>query len=328
MGWFAGCLVMLWLVFGTLVLGWNEAEKVLLREIQAITLYRDHYTASRRTTAVPQLKCTGGTAGCSAFVPEVVQCHNRGWDGFDVQWECKADMDTSYRFGRVEVSCEGFDYPADPFVLRGSCGLEYTIELTEQGQRKAKNSHDSSSFGSSFFQGHSSKVNSDISSDSSGLIIIVVLLVLAYGVYKIFLSDQQRQQSQQPSPGSTAYSHSDGHPHSSYTSPPPPGFKSDFTGASTGYEDFGSNNSSFGDFFTRPRHNANSGPGFWTGVGTGGVLGYLFGNRRSQPYCPPSFNTWTNPVYPSPMQGYSNAARPSESSGTRTASGFGGTKRR
>ena len=25
------------------------------------------------------------------------------------------------------VSCEGYDYPEDPFILRGSCGLEYEI---------------------------------------------------------------------------------------------------------------------------------------------------------------------------------------------------------
>ena len=32
-----------------------------------------------------QLKCVGGNAGCSSFVPQVVQCYNRGTDGFDVQ---------------------------------------------------------------------------------------------------------------------------------------------------------------------------------------------------------------------------------------------------
>ncbi|CAI9558956.1 unnamed protein product [Staurois parvus] len=69
---------------------------------------------------IPQLKCVGGSAGCSAMTPQVVQCHNRGWDGLDVQWECKVDMDNSYRFGKVEVSCEGFDYPDDPHVLRAA----------------------------------------------------------------------------------------------------------------------------------------------------------------------------------------------------------------
>ena len=32
-----------------------------------------------------QMKCVGGTAGCHAFQPKVVQCINRGSDGYDVQ---------------------------------------------------------------------------------------------------------------------------------------------------------------------------------------------------------------------------------------------------
>ena len=39
------------------------------------------------------------------------------------QWECKTEMDSKYRFGRLDVSCEGYDYPEDPYVLRGSCGV-------------------------------------------------------------------------------------------------------------------------------------------------------------------------------------------------------------
>lgn len=42
---------------------------------------------------------------------------------FVLQWECKTDMDNSYRFGKVEVTCEGYDYPDDPYILRGSCGV-------------------------------------------------------------------------------------------------------------------------------------------------------------------------------------------------------------
>ena len=80
-------------------------------------------TAGRRSSPVPQLKCVGGTAGCHAFQPKVVQCINRGSDGYDVQWECKTDMDSAYRFGQIQVTCEGYDFPDDPYVLRGSCGV-------------------------------------------------------------------------------------------------------------------------------------------------------------------------------------------------------------
>ncbi|RXM33955.1 Store-operated calcium entry-associated regulatory factor [Acipenser ruthenus] len=64
--------------------------------------------------------------------------------------------------------------------------------------------------------------------------------------------------------------------------PPPPGFKPDYmgnTGASAGFGST-SNGYGFGNNFARPHNNANSRPGFWTGMGTGGVLGYLFGSQR------------------------------------------------
>ena len=73
---------------------------------------------------------------CYNFTNLPFQCYNRGFDGQDVQWECKADMDNLYRFGSVEVVCEGYDYPDDPYILKGSCGLEYTLELTKEGQNK------------------------------------------------------------------------------------------------------------------------------------------------------------------------------------------------
>lgn len=57
---------------------------------------------------------------------------------FHLQWECKTDLDNSYRFGRIEVSCEGYNHPTDAYVLKGSCGLEYTLELTEEGRRRTQ----------------------------------------------------------------------------------------------------------------------------------------------------------------------------------------------
>lgn len=32
-------------------------------------------------------------------------------------------MDEAYQFGQIQVSCEGYDYPDDPYVLKGSCGV-------------------------------------------------------------------------------------------------------------------------------------------------------------------------------------------------------------
>ncbi|RUS15528.1 hypothetical protein BC938DRAFT_476912 [Jimgerdemannia flammicorona] len=105
-------------------------QEVLLQNVNALTLYRHRHTAGRRSSGIPQLQCVGGNA-CDVHTPEVVQCTNTGFDGRDVQWKCEADLPTEFRFGPLEVSCEGFEYPDDPYVLAGSCGLEYTLYYRE-----------------------------------------------------------------------------------------------------------------------------------------------------------------------------------------------------
>lgn len=330
---------------------WNDGGGILLQEIQALTLYRGQYTTSRRTSPVPQLQCVGGTAGCHSFVPEVVQCQNKGWDGVDVQWECKTDMDNAYRFGRIEVSCEGYSHPNDPYVLKGSCGLEYTLELTEQGRRRSgagggAGLGDFAGFASSFFQGSSDSRRSqpgrgpfgqgsagdDVAGGASGLIVVGLFLLVAYGVYKMFLCGPVPGQQRFPD-GDPQGPNAHGYPHN--TGPPPPGFKPDYTdpssgyGGSAGYSGDGSGYPGSGSGYgfrnefmgPRPRRNySGSGGGFWSGLGTGGVLGYLFGNQRGHTGMPAgnSGYSWNSGTPKSPPA----------STGTRTASGFGGTKRR
>ena len=112
-------------------------QKILLKDLEAITLHRGHKTTGRRMSPITQLKCVGG---CQIRQPSTVQCQNKGSDGTDVQWECLADLDDKYKFGRIEVVCEGYEFPTDPYVLIGSCGLEYTIEYTEKGHRENSDS--------------------------------------------------------------------------------------------------------------------------------------------------------------------------------------------
>lgn len=308
---------------------WDDGS-VLLRDIQALTLYKNRYTTARRSSPIPQLKCIGGSAGCQAFVPEVVQCVNRGWDGVDVQWECKTDMDNMYRFGHIEVSCEGYNHPADAYILKGSCGLEYTLELTGEAKRRGQGSWGSNSdfkgfgglggFASSFFSGFSGNghqrqsSNHGGSEDSGGLLVVAVLLLLAFGVYKLFLSDNTARSGQDG--GQAGYT-GEGN-HGSTAGPPPPGFKPDFTGYPGANPNYGFH-SNYGHQQQYPRGQAapGTGGGFWTGLGTGGMLGYLFGRQRGQPY---NYSNYSDSRRP--------PARDASSSGTRTASGFGGTKRR
>lgn len=313
-------------VFGAFGFGGHDKynDRMLLSEVSALTLYHGKMTNARRSSPVPQLKCVGGTAGCQAFVPQVVQCYNRGGDGYDVQWECKTDMDNAYRFGKVEVVCEGFDHPDDPYILRGSCGLEYTLDLTMEGHmHKNQKNHDyygsqHSSHHNNYHQRHhQGTFGKQFSSICSDIIILCIVGIIIYAIYRTCIADGSHGQSGDPSFRSQDRG----------SRPPPPGFRQDYmpnngdscSGTYTGH--------------TQGTHQQQQpqGGGFWTGAFTGGILGYLMGNNR---------NYYGSHTYASPYnQPYTNYNRPgwgswfgggstSSSSGTRTASGFGGTRRR
>uniref|UniRef100_A0A8H7Y2W1 Store-operated calcium entry-associated regulatory factor n=1 Tax=Psilocybe cubensis TaxID=181762 RepID=A0A8H7Y2W1_PSICU len=100
-------------------------SKIELAKIKSLTFYNDAVTAARRTAPMPQLVCVGKP--CRVFQPEAVRCVNLGGSGTDVDWKCEADLPDSLRFGKVEVSCEGWSKPGDPYVLKGSCSLEYRL---------------------------------------------------------------------------------------------------------------------------------------------------------------------------------------------------------
>ncbi|XP_022317373.2 uncharacterized protein LOC111120732 [Crassostrea virginica] len=281
----------------------SNGDRILLRDIQTLTLKSNMMTNARRSSAVPQLKCIGGTAGCNAFRPQVVQCYNRGSDGYDVQWECKTDMDNAYRFGSVEVTCEGYDYPDDPNVLKGSCGLEYTIDLTKEGyqQQNQGGGHDyyggqthSSPYGKTHNYGYGQKIGSIF----SDLFTLGFVALLVYVVYKTCVAAQ------------TGYATNDEYrPTGSGYQPPPPGFRDEYTQRGCGPTPTYSTGTG-----------AGTGGGFWSGAFTGGILGYMLGNNRNNYYAP----GYTSPY--STGWGYNTprASRGWFSSGSGLGSGFGG----
>lgn len=91
-----------------------------------------------------QLKCVGSRDLCSErYKPTTVQCHNTGSDGVDVQWRCEAELDSDVAFDNVQVSCEGYYAPEDEYILKGSCGLEYSLKYTNAYKDKQRSANTS-----------------------------------------------------------------------------------------------------------------------------------------------------------------------------------------
>lgn len=122
-------------IFFALILFAFAQNQINIRDIQVLTFQKGMFTTARRVSPIPQLKRVGG-AVTTSYEPSTVQCKNVGWDGSRVNWKCQADMDEKYRFGSIEVVCEGFNHPGDQYVLVGSCGLEYTLEYTTKGKSR------------------------------------------------------------------------------------------------------------------------------------------------------------------------------------------------
>jgi hypothetical protein len=111
--------------------GSGAADKIFLRSITALVFSENLRVRSRRGVGHPQLACVGGSAAgffwSTDVYPRIVQCANIGWDGASVQWSCNAALKNDLVFGDTTVICEGYDFPGDQYVLRGSCRLEYTL---------------------------------------------------------------------------------------------------------------------------------------------------------------------------------------------------------
>lgn len=48
----------------------------------------------------------------------------------EIQWKCEADLDQRVKFGRMTVSCEGYNGVDDEWVVDGSCSLQYELDRT------------------------------------------------------------------------------------------------------------------------------------------------------------------------------------------------------
>ena len=98
-------------------------RRILLRDIQTLLFESGKLGTGFRTEPAPQMTQVGGPA-----IPvSRIWCKNAGWDGRRVLWECRLPDDVPATLGEFEISCEGFERAGDPYVLAGSCGIEYSL---------------------------------------------------------------------------------------------------------------------------------------------------------------------------------------------------------
>lgn len=285
--------------------GARHRDRVLLRDVDAITLHRGQMTVGRRSAPIPQTECRGAYCYDTAAQPSTVQCINRGSDGFDVQWECKADLDSRYRFGWTEVNCEGYDHPDDAYIIKGSCGLAYTLELTESGRED----HPQHTYGGRaklnygrqghYYNDYSGGLHRTITDFLAGIFQLLMLFGIILFVFSLCRKFKRG---------------------ACIPDAPPPYHH--------GPTDWCPSWCSRGGWGGWGGWHGWRGGNFWTGMMTGGMLHNLFSSRRNYYHDRPAFAG-----YHGDPAGYSREhttyrRHVSSAPSTRTASGFAATRRR
>lgn len=104
-------------------------DYVELRDLKALGFARGKLTKARRSSPVPQLECLSSLIDCQNADIDFIYCENVASlaESASVFWKCKADRLVGYEIHSVNVECEGYRYPGDTVVLKGSCGLKYHV---------------------------------------------------------------------------------------------------------------------------------------------------------------------------------------------------------
>eukprot|EP00055_Hartaetosiga_balthica_P009564 m.38356 g.38356 ORF g.38356 m.38356 type:complete len:313 (+) comp6793_c0_seq1:125-1063(+) len=280
-----------------------DKNRVLLTGIQSLTFSADRMSDARRVSPIPQLKCIGGSAHCNSNkLPRVMQCQNVGTDGVDVQWKCTAELDSDVKLGRTDVICEGYEYPDDPYILRGSCGVEYELDSTGQTYNQ--------------YRSNQNNYNSNQYTYESGWSFSTLLFygMVAFVFYAFYRSCVARQ---------AVYGNANG-----AQGVPPPSFQ----GGHQYPSNYGPN---YGPGCAPPPptyQQATYRPGFWSGLGLGGLMGSMWNRPRTNygyGYGRPAYGARSG-WFGSSGSGYSGSNFSPRSTGTtsHSSSGFGSTRRR
>lgn len=291
-------------------------DAILLSNVQTLTLRANRLTTSRRLPPVPQLTCTGPSKYiCESYTIETMRCTNAGfdYDEEDVQWTCTAPLPPEFKLGSTDVVCEGYRNADDKWVLKGSCGVEFRLLLTELGEERFGNvvSEDWSSSNLSGWRGVSVALGNFI---FFGFFIAVFFMILWPMLMNCLGLNRNRR-----GPGGNTGGFwggggggGPGGPGGGYPGPPPP--YSEYPG----YSNMDSS-SSFSSSGWRP--------GFWTGALGGAATGYQFGRNQTQGSraAPGRFQGFRDR---DPGEGSSRFRSSPGFSATSTGTGFGSSRRR
>ncbi|EGC28333.1 hypothetical protein DICPUDRAFT_160311 [Dictyostelium purpureum] len=280
----------------------NNKDKVLLTDVQTLTLKAGEMTKSRRSSPIKQIECVGGSARKEyELYPASIQCYNMGsnYDNNDVQWRCDANLDTSVKLGKIDVSCEGFSYPDDPYITAGSCGVFYELEYTDYS-RRASNSSDETGWVST----------------AAWFLIICFILYIVVNHCGSPQSDHPELNNNNASDNNWPYGNDDPH-----------GTNNNRYGGNSNtryYPNLNNNNNGTAGCGINQNNNGG-GPG-WGTAAVAGLAGYFMGRGRSNRsyYSSPSYHS----TYSSPSS-YRSSSSGSRSSGiSSSSSSHSGTSRR
>ena len=237
----------------------RQLQRVLLSNIKTLTLRRDLKTTHNRVPPLPQAKCVGGTAK-GLYDIDVLRCKNAGssYDDSEVEWTCTASLPAEFKIGSTDVICEGFTGPSDPYVLKGSCGVEYRLMLTRLGEGKYGKSNN-------LLDGFGSSTAGNV---SAGLFWLLFIGAAIWMVYAAFFRDGV---ARRPVRGGASGGFSGG---GGNDDPPPP------------YDYQPRPSKSRTTYTPRTARAAlpheEWRPGFWTGALGGAAAGYMVGSRGNR----------------------------------------------
>lgn len=284
----------------------------LLSDVPTLTLRAGKSTAHRRVSAVPQLVCVGPKYLCSIYSVDVMRCKNEGsdYDDDNIQWTCKASLPEEFKLGSTDVICEGYESSEDPYILKGSCGVQYRLALTKKGQEKFGRS---SSYGNAFGFRSGLRIQEAV----FWVVFIAVAGVILLAALGCIGWPRQRT-GRQPTGGNSWGGGGGGGP----DDPPPP-------------YDWRPSHKPRPTNSTRSKSSGRSNrtdawrPGFWTGALGGAAAGYALGNRgQGRQESVAQGSSWFRRPNQVAEEGSSRSPGPSFSSSRYESTGFGSTSRR